>query len=745
MAGFNKRAKSQTSRPGLHNNKTYHREVHQDFQEIMPINESQDLDPAKFGRPHELFFNRELNWLEFNRKVLAEAGNPENPLFERIKFLAIFHTNLEEFFMVRVAGLTRQRHLGVGYTSPDGLSATEQLVKVRKKTIELLSAASTLWMKQLQPALAKNGLKFVNYQNLSSKEKTELNNFYQNEIFPILTPQALDKGRPFPQVSSGSLNFFIKLSDAAGKIYHARLKLPDNLKRFICLPLEFGNLANQTLRPKFSSKGVKLLPLETLIVQHLKGVFPGYKVEQSTLFRITRNTNQEIEEDEADDLLDAVRDLVHHRRFGEVIKMEVVHDSPKELTDYLAKNFEVQPWQLYHIKGRLGGGDLMDISNLDIPKLRFSTFISRFPARLKKNKSIFDQLKKRDFFLYHPYDSFFPVLDFIHQAARDPKVKAIKQTLYRTGDDSRLVDSLIEARRANKQVTAVVELKARFDEMRNINWALALEEEGINVVYGLVGMKIHAKLCLVIRQEEDGLRTYLHLGTGNYNPITARIYSDLGLITENQSLGRDAIQLFNVMTGLATIRDYEYLLVSPLGMRKAILEKIDREIERHHAFGDGQILFKVNQLSDNDIILALYRASEAGVEVRLQVRGVCCLRPGAPGKSENIEVTSIVGRFLEHSRLLYFRNGGNDELFFGSADLMPRNLDRRIEVLAPILNEELKMVILERILLVHLADNRKAWRLLSNGSYEKVSNSKPAVDSQAIMMEGKINWTSFDH
>ncbi|MDR2443184.1 MAG: polyphosphate kinase 1 [Deltaproteobacteria bacterium] len=696
----------------------------------------QNTDFESEKEKSKLFFNRELNWLEFNRKVLLEAQDKKNPLLERVKFLSIFYNNLEEFFMVRVAGLTRQRKLGVGQVSIDGLSATEQLVKVRRVVMSLHHQAGDLWRKKLKLELFKNGLKFIGYQNLSGGEKKDLTEFFQKDVFPILTPQALDKGRPFPQVSSGSLNLFIELADPLGKHYQARLKIPDNLPKFICLPVEHGNLASQTLRPKFSSAGVKILPLEILIEHHLEDLVPGYEVMDWLLFRITRNTDLEIEEDEADDLLVAVRDLVNQRRFGEVVKLETISgEAPRHMVDQLMKSFEIEPWQHYVIKGRLGGENLLAISGIDIPKLRFPPFSARLPKVFKKNKNIFRLLNKTDVFFYHPYDSFAPVIDFVHQAASDPNVKAIKQTLYRTGNDSSLVDSLIEARRADKQVTAVVELKARFDEMRNITWARALEEAGINVVYGLVGMKIHAKLCLVIRQEDEALKTYVHIGTGNYNSATARIYTDLGLMTANPQIGRDVVHLFNVMTGLATIKHYEHLLVSPLTARNEIIYRIDREIERHLNEGNGFIAMKVNQLSDPDIILALYRASLAGVEIRLQVRGVCCLRPGVPEISPTITVTSIVGRFLEHSRILYFRNGGNSEMYIGSADLMPRNLDRRIEVMAPILDDHLKNMILTEILEVHLNDNVNAYKLLSDGTYEQVLSQSPVIDSQALMLE----------
>ena len=706
-----------------------------------PVEAAGILD-LKGADPVDLLFNRELNWLEFNHKILGEAADKANPLLEQLKFLAIFFNNLDEFFMVRVAGLTRQHKLGTGLLSPDGLSAAEQLPRIRRRTQEQLKEAADLWRKKIKPELFARGLKIITYQNLSDKEKKELTEFFHKEVYPILTPQALDKGRPFPQVSSGSLNILVELKkDGGDKTYLARLKLPDNLPRFICLPVERGSLASQTLRPKFSSAGVKILPLEILILRHLTDLFPGYTVKTSLLFRITRNTDLEIEEDEADDLLHAVREYVHHCRFGEVIRLQTMAESSKRLTEILMGLFEIKDYQHYVSKMLLGASSLMSIANLDLPRLKFRPLKPRRPQALKKGKSIFKILKKRDLFFYHPYDSFSPILEFIAEAAADPKVKAIKQTLYRTGDDSTLINSLIKARRAGgKQVTAVVELKARFDEMRNITWAHALEEAGINVVYGLAGMKIHAKLCLVIRQEDEGLHTYVHLGTGNYNPVTSQVYTDLGLLTADQALGRDVVKLFNVMTGLAHFDDYEHLLVSPVGVRRGVIERIDREIAAHAAGGGGLIAWKLNQLSDPEIIMSLYRASQAGVKVRLQVRGVCCLKPEVPGLSRNITVTSLVGRFLEHSRIFYFRNNGEDEILIGSADMMPRNLDRRIEILAPVLDQKLKSFILNDILLVHLDDDQKAYRLLPEGGYEKVRSRSPAVNSQALMLEQTGGW-----
>lgn len=706
----------------------------------MPKSSTDAKRPLESYSDEELFFNRELNWLEFNHKVLQEAADRNNPLLERVKFLAIFYNNLNEFFMVRVAGLTRQYKLEVETRSIDGLSPLEQLTAVRRRTRKMLNQAATLWRKVLKPDLRAEGLKILNYANFSSLEKARLEEYFQREIFPVLTPQALDKGRPFPLISGESLNFFIELRGGKDhKTYYVRLKIPDNLPRFICITADGGLLTARALVS--AGKTMKIMPMEVLIGQHLSELFLGYEVTAQAIFRIIRNTDIEIEEDEADDLLAAVRDVLDQRRFGEVIKLETLAEAPEHLVGQLVSRFELEPIQSYACPGLLAGAGLMDIAKLDYPVLKYPDFKGRKLKFPKKKKSFFKKLNQGDVFLYHPYDSFNSVLDFIKEAAEDPEVKSIKQTLYRTGSDSSLINSLIRARKAGKQVTAVVELKARFDEMRNIAWARALEEAGINIVYGLVGMKIHAKLSLVVRREAEGLKSYVHIGIGNYNPVTARQYTDFGLLTADQQIGREVVTLFNVMTGLTDVDDYRLLLVSPVSTRQEIIRRIDREIKGQAGPGEGFIAFKLNQLSDPAIIRALYRASGAGVKISLQVRGVCCLRPGVGGLSENIRVTSLVGRFLEHARALYFHNGGQSELFIGSADLMPRNLDRRIEALTPILDPGLKQHILDKML-VHLADNCRAHELRADGSYVRLKPEGERLDSQALMMEKTTGWNN---
>ena len=477
-----------------------------------------------------------------------------------------------------------------------------------------------------------------------------------------------------------------------------------------------------------------ILLLEDLIEEYLGSLFPGNAVVCAGLFRITRNTDVEIEEDEADDLLEAVKDLVEQRRFGDVVRLEIAHGTSTELSAFLAKRLGIQPFQIYRIKGPLAFSELMALYGVDRPALKETPFYGVLPGVFQEG-DLYAHVRGKDILLYHPYDGFAPVLDFIRRSSEDPGVIAIKQTLYRVGNDSPIVRALIEARKRGKQVTAVVELKARFDEERNITWAEEMEKAGVNVVYGLVGMKIHAKLCLVVRRETDGVTRYAHIGTGNYNASTAKMYTDMGLLTANPDVCADVTDLFNVMTGYAHREQYRELLVSPLSMRDALLDMIRNEIALHRQYGNGEIIFKCNQLVDKHLIRALYRASMAGVRVRLQVRGICCLRPGVPGVSENIEVTSIVGRFLEHARAYWFNANGEGSLYIGSADLMPRNLDRRIEVLVPILDPELRSLIRNDILETHLKDNVQAWRLQEDGTYLRLAPGKDdeAVNAQDIM------------
>lgn len=678
------------------------------------------------------YLNREINWLDFNARVLEQAMDSRLPLLEQLKFLAIFHNNLDEFFMVRVANLLHQYRNGIAAVPPDGPTPARQLADIRRRALHLLAHAQEHWRKKLAPQLRERGVRLVRYQELSDKQKRFLDGYFQDEIYPVLTPQAIDPSHPFPTISNISLNFLIQLRDELGVTHFARLKCPGNMSRFVFIPRNKEAKTYASLGFSAKVRDDDILLLEDLIREHLDRLFPGYVVINAGLFRITRNTDVEIEEDEADDLLEAVKDLVEQRRFGDVVRLEIAHRMPPELTAFLTRHLDLQAFQTYRIKGPLAFSDLVALHDIDRPGLKDEPHHPYLPPGLEPHE-LFARIARRDVFLYHPYESFIPVLDFIRAACEDPGVIAIKQTLYRVGNDSPVVRALIEARRRNKQVTAVVELKARFDEERNITWAEELEKAGVNVVYGLVGMKIHAKLCLVVRREADVVRRYTHIGTGNYNPSTAKTYTDMGLLTANPDIGADVTDLFNVMTGYARREQYRALLVSPVTMRDALLDLIEREAALHQRQGGGEVILKCNQLVDKALIRALYRASMSGVRVRLQIRGICCLRPGVKGVGETIEVTSVVGRFLEHARVFWFRNGGEPCLYLGSADLMPRNLDRRVEVLVPILDPGLRRLI-HAILETHLADNVQAWKLKSDGSYARLRPGKnPPIDSQALM------------
>jgi polyphosphate kinase len=694
-----------------------------------------DLDDPR------LYINREINWLDFNYKVLEEAMEVSNPLLEKLKFLGIFYNNLDEFFMVRVAGLVRQYKEGVSSNAPDQYSPAKQLTHIRKKLLPHLGLAQDYWKKELCPALHDAGILITSYKNLTDSHKRFLKKYFEDEIYPVLTPQAIDPGRPFPRISGQSLNFLVQLNDPYSGIKFARVKIPKNLSRFVFIPRNKEAKTYTNLGFSVNVRSNEIILVEDLIAQHLDMLFPGLEVMNASTFRITRNTDLEIEEDEAHDLLEAVEDYVEKRSFGEVIRLEIKTGMPSDMYRFLMGKLRLAPFQIYKSKLPLAFSDFLRLYGVDRPDLKYAPYIPRIPAPFMEGASLHPMIREKDVFIYHPYDSFSPVLEFVRKAARDPKVLAIKQTLYRVGKNSPIVKALMEARRNGKQVTAMVELKARFDEEQNITWARALEDAGVHVVYGLVGYKIHAKLCLVLRKESTGVRRYVHIGTGNYNPDTAKIYTDMGLFTCDPDICADVTDLFNAMTGYSYKENYRKLLVSPISTRTGILQRIEREIKSHQDKGNGYIVMKMNQLVDKRVIKALYRASMAGVKVRLQVRGICCLIPGIDAISDNIEVTSIVGRFLEHSRIYYFRNGGNDEMFIGSADMMPRNLDRRIEVLTPIEDPNLRNSIRSEILEVHLNDNVKARRLRRDGNYEKVLNKGSlTIDSQELMMGHEGGW-----
>ncbi len=688
----------------------------------------------------DLYLNRELNWICFNEKVLYEAMDQSNPLLERVKFLSIFHNNLDEFFMVRVSGLVHQYHEGVKDLSMDGKTPADQLMEIRSRLSRLLDIADKCW-EELRGLLASDGISIMRYSDLDDRTKEGLRKYFIKEIFPIITPMAIDPGRPFPKISNLSLNLLVMLQDPGEAIHFARVKVPDTFKPFVAIMTGNDFSVYRKLGLTMRSGGDSIW-IEELIRANIDTLFPGYKVLGAHLFRVTRNADIEIAEDDGGDLMEAVAEGVEKRHFAEVIRLEISSEMPKVMRHFLAGRLHLEKWQIFRCRKEMAMSRAMHLAGLDRHDLKDTPYKPRVPYPLGERDPVIPTLKKRDLILYHPYDSFSPVLDFVKRAARDPNVLAIKQTLYRSGSNSPIVSALMEARRNGKQVTVVVELKARFDEEQNIVWAKALEEAGVHVVYGLVGFKIHSKLCLVIRREQNRLKRYVHIGTGNYNPGTAKIYADLGFFTSKSAICSDVTELFNAMTGFSHQEDYRKILVSPVTARKGIVSRIYRELEHHKKNGGGYIAFKMNQLVDQRCIKALYKASCAGIKIDLQIRGICCLKPGLPGVSENIRVTSLVGRFLEHARMFYFKNGGDDELFIGSADMMPRNLDRRVEVLTPIDDPDLKRSMVEDILMKHLADTANAWELNQDGTYSRVVVPKGEVpfDSQRWMMDHRQGW-----
>ena len=680
-----------------------------------------------------LYTNREISWIEFDRKVLETAEDHKVPLLDRVKFLAIFFNNLDEFYMVRVMNLQRQARSNVLPTGPDKMPPAKQLVEIRRRVGELLDEAEELWLKDLKPALEKKDVHFITYDELTGVRRRMVDKYFETEILPVLTPQGVDAGRPFPMISSRSINFVIELRSTDPKdekSYFARLKNPNNVPRFLFVPKELSG--DETIN--FASGEGDILMMEDLVANRMGMLFPGYKVKNYGMFRVTRNTDGEIEEDEADDLLAAVRDYVEQRRFGSIVRVELGRGMPLALQDFLISHLDVHPSQVVRLKMPLAFNDFMRLMKIDKPALKYPPFRANTPQPFEPEEDLFAEIRERDLMVFHPYDSFGCVLRFLRQAAVDPDVVAIKQTLYRCGSDSPVVQALLEARRRGKQVTAVVELKARFDEEQNINWAEELERAGVNVVYGFAGLKIHAKLCLVVRREPKGMRRYAHIGTGNYNASSAKIYTDLGLFTARDDICSDVQDLFNVMTGFGVIDNYRRIFVSPNHLRANITRLIREETEMHRANGGGgHIIMKCNQLVDQGIVRELYEASRAGVKIECVVRGICSLRPCIKGVSETISVHSIVGELLEHARIYYFEHAGEPVMYVGSADMMTRNLNGRIEVLAPVLDKKLMENILKQIVYPQLADNTHAWELLSDGGYKKIVRKAgdPAMDSQS--------------
>ncbi len=675
-----------------------------------------------------LYINRELSLLEFNRRVLEEAQNPGNPILERAKFLAIYSSNMDEFFMVRVAGLRQQVAAGVVDTPADGLTPAEQLTAIRKIVRTRMKEMHRCY-EDIRSQLTEAGIHLHKYDDLTKSQQINAHEYFKNEIFPVLTPLAFDPGRPFPHISSLSLNLAVLVRNPMdGTEHFARIKVPSTLPRLV--PVK---------RLRGDSRDVyRFVWVEDLIANNLTDLFPGYEIIDKHLFRITRNADLEIEGNEAGDLLETIEANVRRRRFGFVVRLTEAPDIPEHIRHLLALNLNVEPEDTYESKSPLGLSGLMSLMKVDRPGLKFPPYQPVLHPRLRnmeKPSQIFDAIREGDILLHHPYDSFEPVIDFLKAAARDPNVLAIKQTLYRAGTNSPVVDVLLEAAENGKQVAALVELKARFDEESNIGWARALERVGVHVIYGFMGLKTHSKICLVVRRENDIIRRYVHLSTGNYNAITAQIYTDLGLFTCNPDFGDDASNLFNALTGYSKKENYKKFLVAPLTLRNRFAALIEREIKWANKGMPARLFFKMNALIDPRFIRQLYRASQAGVEVRLLARSLCGLRPGIPNLSENIKVISIVGRFLEHTRIYYFHNGGNPDIYLGSADLMPRNLDRRIETLFPIEDPALKQELFG-LLETTWADNVNARVMQPDGSYIRLSPGKNEIarNSQAELM-----------
>jgi polyphosphate kinase len=679
------------------------------------------------------YINRELSMLEFNARVLDEAIDDSNPLLERVKFLSIFHSNLDEFFMIRVSGIREQMKAGIIERSVDGLTPSEEMAAIRARSLALLDKQAVFFRESLQPALAEQGIKIADYDELTEEQKRAAGKYFDEMVFPVCTPLAVDPGHPFPHISNLSLNVAVELQDPEGHLHFARVKVPNVLPRLFAVPD-----ASPTVRAGRS----KVVPaqtyvwLEQVLTAHLEALFPQMKLLEVHPFRVIRDADLEIQELEAADLLETVEQSLSRRRFGSAVALFANPGMPQHMLARLASNLELDETGVYVVEGRLGLGDLMELYRLERADLKDPPYAPRTPQALRKGGSIFEAIQQGDIFLHHPFDSFNPVADFIHEAATDRDVLAIKQTLYRVGRDSPIVEALLEAAEEGKQVAVLVELKARFDEERNIEWARALEQAGVHVTYGLIGLKTHCKIALVVRKEGDGIRRYVHLGTGNYNPVTARGYTDMGLLTCNPEFGADVSELFNYLTGYSKQTTYRKLLVAPISMRAGILALIEREIKRHQESGEGRLIFKLNHLADPTIIEALYRASEAGVKVDLLVRGTCCLRPGISQVSEKIQVISIVGRFLEHTRIFYFRNGGKEEILVGSADMMQRNLDNRVEVLFPVEDSRIREHIVCDLLEAYLRDNVKARLLQPDGSYHRRTPSEgaPPFDSQSALM-----------
>jgi polyphosphate kinase len=683
-----------------------------------------------------LYINRELSLLEFQRRVLEEALDDRNPLLERLKFLAIFGSNMDEFFMVRVSGIRKQMEAHIMEVFLDGSTPPEVLAATRKLSLELYGSALNCLNKKILPQLDKAGLHLMDYRKLTEAQLKKADDYFREVVYPVLTPLALDPGHPFPHISNLSLNLAIVIKDKKGNEKFARLKVPNTLARLVPIKRSSGSARKDGTIPHHHY----FVWLEQIIIANLASLFPGLEVVAAYPFRVIRDADVEIQEIEADDLLETMQKSIRKRRFASVVQVEIYESMPDHIRELLIENLEIKQNDVYVLPAPLGLSSLWQAyNNVERHDLKFPVYQPVVPKDFEDATladDIFEVIKRENILLHQPYDSFNPVIDFLRAAARDPNVLAIKQTVYRVGQNAPVVEALLKAIERGKQVAVLVELKARFDEESNIGWARMLEQEGVHVVYGLVGLKVHCKVIMVVRKEGDGIRRYLHLSTGNYNAVTSLVYEDIGLFTCDEVIASDVTDLFNHLTGYSTKHEFKKLLVAPFNLRAGLEKLVRREIEHARSGHKAHLIFKVNAIVDRRFIGLLYEASQAGVKVDLLVRSMCCLKPGIKGVSDNINVVSIVGRYLEHSRLYYFHNGGKEEIYTGSADLMTRNLDHRVEVVFPVESAEQVRYLRDKILGAYLKDNSRARVMRENGTYVRLKpqGEDKVVDVQEIFM-----------